>query len=306
MTSEKTYFPLNIQKLKGLLADQGQPFNKNKLTILALIFAVSIALGIFIVNMIGLLNSSVPISTTTSIGIQKAVPIERPVTTTQTVHVKATSTETAPPISVKEKTAVTPKIDRFTIDSHLYRARGYEIKGEYSKALASYQKVLDVEKDNFVVLNNISYIYLQLDLLKESIEYSLMAIKTNSDYVPALANLGIAHAKTGELESAEYHLARALELEPANQDVRLNLALLLEKEGRFTEAAENYSKLVKAGNLNGALGLGRVYEKEGKTAEAIMFYKDIYESGSIDNSTRSFARKRIIILRNKQRGMLNK
>lgn len=306
MATHKIHFPWNIQKLKGLLADQRQPFNKNKLPILALIFVASAALGIFIVNIIGLVNTT-PVKTTISTGRQEAIPVERTAVDPVQIAVQAApaqtiAMQTAPTLPVEKTPAPAEKagsIERFTIDSYLYRAREYEMKGEYSKALASYHKVLDIEKDNFIVLNNISYIYLQLDLLKESLDYSLRAVKINRDYLPALVNVGIAYAKTGELESAEYHLTRALELEPANQDVRLNLALMFEREARFPEASEHYLKLVKFGNVSGALGLGRVYEKEGRTAEAITFYKKIYENNSVDKDTRVFVRKRIIVLQNK-------
>ena len=337
MATHKLHIPVSLQKLWGIFADNGQSFNKNKLPIISLVLVASMALGIFVVNIIKLVNSdtsakttviterqappqiapvetplvkvapqaapieAAPIQTVPQAAPVKAAPVQ---TAIKAVPVKATSIQTAPPNRVEEKPAApAQKVespDSFAIDNYLYRARGYEAKGEYSKALANYRKVLEIEKNNFIILNNVSYIYLQLDHIKESIEYSLRAINVNRDYVPALTNIGIAYAKTGDLSAAEYHLVRALKLEPANQDLILNLALLHERQDRFPEASEHYLKLVKLGNVSGALGLARVYEKEGRTAEAIKFYKNIYNNSSIDSKTRAFVRQRGFILQNKQ------
>jgi len=325
LKTDKIHTPWVIQAFSRLFAGNRRIVNKNKLDIFLLILIASAAIGIFIFNFIGLLTSDVRVAAPAAIlsPVQNSIAMERtgadvlqtsglsetsavPPLIEEIPIVESTKSETAaaPPL-IKEKPAVvSAKVegtDRFTIDNHLYRAREYEMKREYSKALASYNKILDIEKSNFIVMNNISYIYLQLDLLKESIEYSIRAITINRDYVPALVNIGIAYAKIGELQSAEYHFARALKLDPANHDVTLNIALFYESQDMFPEASENYLRLVKSGNLNGALGLARVYEKEGRVAMAIKFYKNIYKSGSINVKTMAYVRQRILILQNKQR-----
>ena len=185
------------------------------------------------------------------------------------------------------------------IDAYLYSARNHEIKKDYSKALFDYRKVLELDKNNFTVMNNIAYILLQIGLINESIEYSQMAVNIKKDYVPALINLAVANARTGNISAAETYLNNALMIEPDNQSVLLNCAVLYEKKGDYPRASEYFLKLNRLGNVTGSLGLARIYEKQDKKEEALKIYKNIYSLNSIDNETRQIVRQRIILLSGK-------
>ncbi len=182
------------------------------------------------------------------------------------------------------------------IDAYLYSARNHEIKKDYSKALFDYRKVLELDKNNFTVMNNIAYILLQIGLINESIEYSQMAVNIKKDYVPALINLAVANARTGNTSAAETYLNSALMIEPDNQSVLLNCAVLYEKKGDYPSASEYFLKLNRLGNVTGSLGLARIYEKQDKKEEALKIYKNTYSLNSIDNETRQIVRQRIILL----------
>ncbi len=182
------------------------------------------------------------------------------------------------------------------IDAYLYSARNHEIKKDYSKALFDYRKVLELDKNNFTVMNNIAYILLQIGLISESIEYSQMAVNIKKDYVPALINLAVGNARTGNTSAAETYLNSALMIEPDNQSVLLNYAVLYEKKGDYPRASEYFLKLNRLGNVPGSLGLARIYEKQDKKEEALKIYKNIYSLNFIDNETRQIVRQRIILL----------
>jgi len=77
------------------------------------------------------------------------------------------------------------------------------MKNDYQGALAGYKKALEIDKNNYVVMNNIAFIYLALGIIEESVNYSQQALGVNKDYVPALINLGIASAKSGDIPAAE-------------------------------------------------------------------------------------------------------
>jgi len=185
---------------------------------------------------------------------------------------------------------------RAAVDAYLYSARNHEIKKDYSKALFDYRKVLELDKNNFTVMNNIAYILLQIGLINESIEYSQMAVNIKKDHVPALINLAVANAKIGNISAAETYLNSALMIEPDNQSVLLNCAVLYEKKGDYTRASEYFLKLNRLGNVTGSLGLARIYEKQDKKEEALKIYKNIYSLNFIDNETRQIVRQRIILL----------
>lgn len=183
--------------------------------------------------------------------------------------------------------------DTSRIDAYLYSARTYEIHNDYSNALANYKKALDIDKNNITILNNIAYIYLQLGIMEDSVKYAQMALNLNGDYVPALINMGIAQAGSGNDREAEDSLKRAVALDPDNQAAFFNLALLHEQRENYNEAFHYYLQLAKLGNAGGALGQARIYEKQNKTEEALQQYKNVYALDSADADTKIRARQRI-------------
>ena len=51
------------------------------------------------------------------------------------------------------------------------------------------------------------------------------------------ANLGLSYAMTNELDAAEAHLRRAVQMPGATSQIRQNLALVVGLQGRFDEVA---------------------------------------------------------------------
>jgi len=184
------------------------------------------------------------------------------------------------------------------MDAYLYSAREDEMRGNYSGALSNYKKALELDRNNYAVMNNVAYIFLRLNLIDESIKYSRMAMDINGNYAPAMINLGIAYARSGDIASAEENLTSAFMLEPDNQDVLMNLAVLHERQERLQLAAEYFSRLVKLGSMHGSMGLARVYEKQGRPDEAVKLYRGVYDNASADEKLKSGARQRIMVLKN--------
>jgi tetratricopeptide (TPR) repeat protein len=198
------------------------------------------------------------------------------------------------------------RIDVFEKDALLYTARDYELKKNYSKALSIYKKVLEMERGNVTVMNNIAYILLHLSLVEESIKYSQRAVDINKDYVPALINLGVAHTKLGDITAAGEYLRRASILEPDNQSVILNLAIFYEKQKDYDTASEYYTKLIRLGSVEGFLGLARVYEKKDNIEEALKVYKSIYSLDFVDDRIRILVDQRVNILNERLRMGIDK
>ncbi len=212
--------------------------------------------------------------------------------------------DTAEKSSEKKETLQTPEVSRPDTskrDSHLYSAREFETQKNYSQALSSYKKALEADNENFNILNNIAFLYLQLKLDEDALIYSQMALNINENYTPALINLGIALARTGNVPEATELFERAASLEPENQSVFFNLAVMNEKLGNYDEASNYYSHLIKLGNASGSLGLARIYEKQDMKEKALQLYKHIYALDSVDSSTKFKAKQRIYILLNAAR-----
>jgi tetratricopeptide (TPR) repeat protein len=212
---------------------------------------------------------------------------------------KVVKTEEKKTVKKSEVPSVQVNIDTAQRDAYLYSAREYEMRRDYSKALSLYRKVLEIDKDNITVMNNIAYILLHLGLVNESIRYSERAINIKKDYTPALINLGIAYAKLGENTAAEKYLKKAFMLEPDNETIILNLAILYERQNDYDRASRYFSKLTTLGNITGFLGLARIYEKQGRIEEALQIYRSIYSLDSMDDEVRRLVRQRISSLSGK-------
>ncbi len=150
-----------------------------------------------------------------------------------------------------------PKVDTSEKDAYLYMARNYELKKDYSNALSSYKKALNIEPKNYRIMNNIAYIFLQLNSFEEAMDYLQMAINVKNDYVPALINMGIVHARLGRPSEAEGYLSRAVILEPYNKHALFNIAFFYEGHGNYDRAQDYYLRLQRLGDTEGSLGLER-------------------------------------------------
>ena len=224
----------------------------------------------------------------------------------------------SPPAPVKKKTqkkiipkkvrskSPNKKIIAAKRDALLYRARKHEMNNNYADALNSYKKALDLDRKNIAILNNIAYMYLQLNLFEDAAAFSSKALEINRDHVPSLINLAIAQARSGNYTDAYSNLDRANKLEPASKSVILNLAILNERQGNDSVALEYYSRLSNLGNSEGLLGKARIYDKTGKTGEAIILYRQILSSSMPDDSVKTEIRQRIRILLAKTRETANR
>jgi tetratricopeptide (TPR) repeat protein len=65
-----------------------------------------------------------------------------------------------------------------------------------------------------------------------------------SRFTAPFINLGIAYARTGELEKAEENLKKALEINRRHPVANNELAMVYRKTGRFQEAREHYERTV--------------------------------------------------------------
>jgi len=178
-------------------------------------------------------------------------------------------------------------------DMYLYAARKFEMSNDYRQALSNYREALKIDTGNVTVMNNIAFMYLKLNLPAEAISYARMALDHNDVYIPAFINMAIANAQLGNYDAAERYLNDASRLDPEDQAVLLNLAVLHERQEHYSRAAELYARLGRLGSGEGLLGEARMYEKLGDTGRAAELYRIIAESGSVEAGVRTAARRRL-------------
>lgn len=178
-------------------------------------------------------------------------------------------------------------------DVYLFAARTHEVKGEYKQAIDHYLKALELEPTNYIVMNNISGVYIRLKLFKEALSYANKALDIKANYVPSLINAGISHVSLGSLSEGEDFLAKAVTLDPLNKVALYNLAVLCEKQGNNDRAFENYLKLSQMRDVDGCLGAARILERQGRDSETARFYREILSIETASPSIRQFASQRL-------------
>jgi Tfp pilus assembly protein PilF len=181
-------------------------------------------------------------------------------------------------------------------DTSLYLARTYEAQKNYRQALIQYKKVLAMEPNNFVVMNNVASMLIYLGSYEEAIQYAQKALNLRRGHVFSLINLGISYSCLGKHSESESYFRKVLGIEPSNQYALLNLGLLYEKQSAFESAERYYRKLSEGENIQGCLGMARIAEKQNKVDEAIRFYRMAISMENIDPQTSNMVNERLIRL----------
>ncbi|HMK43158.1 MAG TPA: tetratricopeptide repeat protein [Dissulfurispiraceae bacterium] len=191
------------------------------------------------------------------------------------------------------RSMVQPSDRRTERDLALYTAKTHEARRDYPQALADYQRALELDPKNYVIMNNVAGTLLRMGRPGDATSFAAKALSMKADYVPAMINLGAAYAQTGNSADAERYLTRAAALDPANRPVLINLALLYEKAGESDRAVTYYTRLADFRDAQGMLGLARIAERQGRRADAVRLYREILSLEGTDAASQRIAADRL-------------
>ena len=184
-------------------------------------------------------------------------------------------------------------------DSLLYSARAYESKKDYYQALLNYKKALELDPQNYIIMNNISSVLIHMENFSDALRYLENALSIKRDYVPSLINLGISYIRLGNSVEGESYLLKALSIEPSNKYAMFNIAIFYERQGDNDAAYNYFYKLLEMGEIQGRLGTARIAEKQGNRSLAVRVYKEILSMGGVDTQIKKMANERLIYLSSK-------
>ena len=196
-------------------------------------------------------------------------------------------------------------------EAYLSKARIYENTGDFESAIKVYEEYVNVFPDNLYVLMYLGKCYYETKNYGSAEEAFLKAKKGLPNDVTASYWLGLIYEKTGRLdkaaaefeelsskeggsgvlarlgyyysllkkyEKAEKKLAKALENDPANTDLRYLYALNYLDWKKYDKAVDNLKKFIEAKPdfTDAYFFLGSAYEKAGNFEEAEKaFYKTL-------------------------------
>lgn len=217
--------------------------------------------------------------------------------------VKPAAEKKAPEISTQgaiKSNGKMSKEDNENRDAYIYTARTYDARKDYQQALNNYKKALELEPQNYIVMNNTGSIMFKMGQYDDAVKMYKNALAVKKDYVPSLINLGIAYIRTNNQIEGEGYLTRALSVDPASKNALLNLAVFQEKRDNYDSANKYFSELYKLGDAQGYLGLARIAEKQGRITEAVRAYKEFLTLPDMDPQTRRMANERVVRLTQSQ------
>jgi serine/threonine protein kinase/Tfp pilus assembly protein PilF len=123
---------------------------------------------------------------------------------------------------------------------HYAQARLAFMDDAYDKAIADYQRAIELDSSWALPFNGIGRAYGRLNDRKKAQEYYLRAAEIEPGWIISWLNYGSVSLGLGEYSEAEEAFRRAVEIEPDKPSPHNNLALALEKQGRACDALAEY------------------------------------------------------------------
>ncbi len=148
----------------------------------------------------------------------------------------------------------------------------YVKTGEYDKAIAAFEKAMEVNPSDVKSYNDAGYACVMKGDFKKAKKYLLVALSMDPDYAFSRINMGLLHEAEGGMRAAEGEYKEAVRLNPNIAQAHNNLAGLYEKSGRRPLAIKEYQKAIALDpdNPKTHYNIAVVYARSGnlKKAEA--------------------------------------
>ncbi len=185
----------------------------------------------------------------------------------------------------------------------ILKAYELEKKGKKLKALALYEKAVNLWKENADLLKKTAYLYYEIGNFSRSYYFANKALKINSDDAEASLYAALSAIKLEKKDDAKVFFNMAIEGKPKIPEAFYDYALFLEKEKDYIHALSIYEQYEELFGpiLQTSLSIAKIYYILGYKDRACRKYKEIMLSGfKMDLSTKKFIRDNIKRLCNKE------
>jgi tetratricopeptide (TPR) repeat protein len=151
----------------------------------------------------------------------------------------------------------------------------YSDKGEYDKAIESYEKIIVIKPDYHDAFNNMGNAYSNKGEYEKAIESYEKAIEIKPDYYDAFNNMGNAYSNKGEYEKAIESYEKAIEINPDYHETFYNMGNAYYNKGDKDKAIEYYQKAIeiKSNHYEAFRNMGSTYDDKGDKDKAIEYYQ---------------------------------
>lgn len=170
---------------------------------------------------------------------------------------------------ITEKFGIYDKIDERKLREKL--AELYLKFEDINEALKEYLLLSDKYREEFEYYFKIGELFEKKDMSIKAIRYYSEAIKYNSNYVPALLNLGILYFKMKNITQAESYLQKSVSKDPENYKGFFYLGMMEKAEANYKNALKYFEKSLKDKEfkIRSLMERGIIYIFQKKYDEAI-------------------------------------
>ena len=135
-------------------------------------------------------------------------------------------------------------IDPTRIDAYRNLAVCHIRSNNLSAAKESYLKLLKIDPQNEIVLNEIARLCMQMKDIPCAIEMASRALDLSPDKTEAVVNMALAYDMNGESDKAMAEYQKALAKNPNDSDLMFNMARLYFNSGEFDKAVQMFQKVI--------------------------------------------------------------
>lgn len=146
-----------------------------------------------------------------------------------------------------------------------FRSSAYFEVRNFDKSLEDAQKIVEIEEENPLFLDNLMMLYSHLGYVDESIELANKILSTDEDNIEVLMSRGYSFIIKGEYQKAIDDLKKILSQEYYQEDVFNNLGYCYDREFDYENASLFYEKALSMNPYHryALNNLGLIYCRKG-------------------------------------------
>ncbi len=163
------------------------------------------------------------------------------------------------------------ELDPNNADAHRNLGTAYGEQGKWEEGAAAYERAIELDPDFGEAYGDLTAAYFYLERIPEALEAGEKAIELAPDYATAHNNLGIVYKEQGEFDLAIAEYEKAIELDPSDPKPHNNLGNVYKQQGEFDMAIAEYEKALEVdpNYATAHLSLGLLYAQQDRPDEAI-------------------------------------
>lgn len=146
-----------------------------------------------------------------------------------------------------------------------------ESRGDWQRAITQYEESLKLRPDNVETIGRLSVCYAMMRQPEQAIHFGERAVQLSGGSPNAWNNLAQCQEYAEKLQDAEASYRQGIEKDPKNKLCRINLGLLLVRQGRVDEGREQMSAVLPPAEVH--FNVASVFELQKKPAEAKAEYQ---------------------------------